>query len=82
MTLEERRQFPGLKPSRADVVVAGALVLEELVRLGGYRGLLVAEHGVRHGMLLRETSSESVHEFGKRAVRVTAVSSITWMASD
>jgi exopolyphosphatase/guanosine-5'-triphosphate,3'-diphosphate pyrophosphatase len=55
LTLEERRQFPGLKPSRADVVVAGALVLEELVRLGGYRGLLVAEHGVRHGMLLRET---------------------------
>ncbi|MGH7333189.1 MAG: Ppx/GppA phosphatase family protein [Candidatus Rokuibacteriota bacterium] len=55
LALDERRQFPGLKPSRADVVVAGALVLEELIRLGGYRGLLVAQHGVRHGMLLRET---------------------------
>lgn len=53
--LAERRQLPGLKPSRADVVVAGALVLEELIRLGGYRGLLVAAHGVRHGLLLRET---------------------------
>ncbi len=55
LPLAERRQFPGLKPTRADVVVAGTLVLEELIRLGGYRGLLVAAHGVRHGMLLRET---------------------------
>jgi exopolyphosphatase/guanosine-5'-triphosphate,3'-diphosphate pyrophosphatase len=55
LALEERRQSPGLKPTRADVIVAGALVLEELIRLGGYRGLLVAEHGVRHGVLLRET---------------------------
>jgi exopolyphosphatase/guanosine-5'-triphosphate,3'-diphosphate pyrophosphatase len=55
LALEERQQFPGLKPTRADVIVAGALVLEELIRLGGYRGLLVAEHGVRHGVLLRET---------------------------
>lgn len=55
LTLEERQRFPGLKPSRAAVVVAGACVLEELIRLGGYRGLLVAEHGVRHGMLVRET---------------------------
>ena len=55
LRLEERRQIPGLKPGRADVIVAGAVVLEELLRQGGYGALLVAEHGVRHGVLLRET---------------------------
>jgi exopolyphosphatase/guanosine-5'-triphosphate,3'-diphosphate pyrophosphatase len=53
--LAERRQLPGLKPDRADVIVAGAVVFDEIVRRGGYTGLLVAEHGVRHGVLLRET---------------------------
>jgi exopolyphosphatase/guanosine-5'-triphosphate,3'-diphosphate pyrophosphatase len=51
----ERRQLAGLKAGRADAIVAGAVVLDELVRLGGYAGLVVAEHGVRHGVLLRET---------------------------
>jgi exopolyphosphatase/pppGpp-phosphohydrolase len=51
----ERRRLPGLKAGRADAIVAGAVVFDELVRAGGYAGLLVAEHGVRHGVLLRET---------------------------
>jgi exopolyphosphatase/guanosine-5'-triphosphate,3'-diphosphate pyrophosphatase len=55
LTLSDRRQLPGLKPSRADVIVAGAVVLEELLGQGDYPSLLVAEHGVRHGVLLRET---------------------------
>ena len=55
LPLADRGHFPGLKPSRADVIVAGAVVLEELLDLGDYPGLLVAEHGVRHGVLLRET---------------------------
>jgi exopolyphosphatase/guanosine-5'-triphosphate,3'-diphosphate pyrophosphatase len=62
LSLDQRRQFPGLKPTRADVIVAGAVVLEELLRLGGYSGLLVAEHGVRHGVLLRETFERVPHE--------------------
>ena len=53
--LAERRQLPGLKPERADVIVAGAVVFDEILRRRGYASLLVAEHGVRHGVLLRET---------------------------
>jgi exopolyphosphatase / guanosine-5'-triphosphate,3'-diphosphate pyrophosphatase len=55
LTLADRQQLPGLKSSRADVIVAGVVVLEELLDLGNYGSLLVAEHGVRHGVLLRET---------------------------
>ena len=36
------------------MIVAGAVVFDELLRRG-YAGLLVAAHGVRHGVLLRET---------------------------
>src|SRR5262245_26045297 len=53
--LTERRQIDGLKPERADVIVAGAVVFDEILRRGGYASLLVAGHGVRHGVLLRET---------------------------
>jgi exopolyphosphatase/guanosine-5'-triphosphate,3'-diphosphate pyrophosphatase len=53
--LTERRRLAGLKPERADVIVAGAVVFDELLRGRGYTGLLVAEHGVRHGVLLRAT---------------------------
>lgn len=53
--LAERRLLPGLKADRADVIVAGAVVFDEILRRRGYTGLLVAGHGVRHGVLLRET---------------------------
>ena len=35
--------------------MAGALVLEELMVLGGFTTLTVCERGVRHGLLIRET---------------------------
>jgi exopolyphosphatase/pppGpp-phosphohydrolase len=45
----------GLRAERADVIVAGAVVIEELMRLGGYEVLTICDEGVRHGLLLRET---------------------------
>ena len=50
-----RERVAGLKAERADIIVAGAIVLEELMRLGNHRDLVVCEHGVRDGLLLRET---------------------------
>jgi exopolyphosphatase/guanosine-5'-triphosphate,3'-diphosphate pyrophosphatase len=41
VSLARRRRVPGLKPRRADIIVAGAVVLEELMRSGGYRTLTV-----------------------------------------
>lgn len=55
LPLNDRRRIPGLKAERADVIVAGAVVFEEVMRLSGYLGLIVCEHGVRDGLLLRET---------------------------
>jgi exopolyphosphatase / guanosine-5'-triphosphate,3'-diphosphate pyrophosphatase len=54
-----RRRLPGLRADRADVIVAGVVVVEELLILGGFGSLCVCRHGVRHGVLLEET-------FGRR----------------
>lgn len=50
----ERRRIPGLKPERTDIILAGAVVLEEVMALGSYGVLTVCEDGVRHGLLLHE----------------------------
>jgi exopolyphosphatase/guanosine-5'-triphosphate,3'-diphosphate pyrophosphatase len=50
-----RRRLPGLKAERADVILAGAIVIEELMTFGGYLTVTVSTHGVRDGLLLRET---------------------------
>jgi len=55
LPLRRRRRLHGLKATRADIVVAGAVVLQELMAIAGFRALTVCERGVRHGLLLRET---------------------------
>lgn len=50
-----RRRIRGLKAERADIILAGAIVIEELMVFGGYMTLLVCARGVRDGVLLRET---------------------------
>ena len=50
-----RRKIRGLKAERADIILAGAIVIEELMIFGGYLTLLVCTRGVRDGILLHET---------------------------
>lgn len=52
LTLARRSQVPGLAPQRAPVIVAGALVLDELLSATGAGTLVVSDRGVRHGVLL------------------------------
>src|SRR5215831_27371 len=55
LSARQRRRVRGLKAERADVILAGALVIEELMTLGGYETLTVSSEGVRHGLLIQET---------------------------
>jgi exopolyphosphatase/guanosine-5'-triphosphate,3'-diphosphate pyrophosphatase len=48
------RRLPGLKAERADIILAGTVVVEELMASGGYETLTVCKGGVRQGFLLRE----------------------------
>jgi len=47
----ERAALPGMEPKRADVIVAGAVVVLEAMRLGGFATLTVSDRGVRWGLL-------------------------------
>jgi exopolyphosphatase/guanosine-5'-triphosphate,3'-diphosphate pyrophosphatase len=54
LPLAERRRVPGIRAERADTAVAGAIVIEEAMALGGYGSLTVCTRGVRDGVLLQE----------------------------
>ena len=59
LTLEERRLLPGLEPERADVIVAGAAILETLMEAVGVDELLVPEaHLLRDGLLVDYVEAE------------------------
>jgi exopolyphosphatase/guanosine-5'-triphosphate,3'-diphosphate pyrophosphatase len=51
----KRKKIRGLKSERADIILAGAMVIEETMVFGGYLTLVVCTRGVRDGILLRET---------------------------
>jgi exopolyphosphatase / guanosine-5'-triphosphate,3'-diphosphate pyrophosphatase len=48
----ERSTVPGIKPARADIVLAGALVIQQVMRQGGFDALEVTAAGLREGILL------------------------------
>lgn len=51
--LKGRRTVPGLNQDRADIIVAGMVVIDELMRFFGANRLLVNERGIREGLLIR-----------------------------
>ncbi len=51
LPLAERKLLPGLQPKRADVIVAGALIVRDLLRRGGASRMVVSDRGVRFGLL-------------------------------
>lgn len=60
MSLRRRRAVDGLKRERADIIVTGAVMVEELMELGGYERLAVCGQGVRYGVLVEETFGRGV----------------------
>ena len=50
LPLTERKTLPGLEPRRADVIVAGALLVERLVTWSKKTGIIVSDRGVRWGL--------------------------------
>lgn len=52
MTVEERRRVAGMDPERADVIVAGAVILESILGLSGLDSTVVSEHDILYGLVL------------------------------
>lgn len=51
MSLAERRQLPGLPPPRADVMLAGVVIFEAIMRVLGFGELKVSTRGLRFAAL-------------------------------
>lgn len=50
MDSRARRALPGMEHGREDVIVAGAIIVEELLHLVGAGSLVVSDHGLLEGM--------------------------------
>jgi exopolyphosphatase/guanosine-5'-triphosphate,3'-diphosphate pyrophosphatase len=46
----ERADVPGVKPARADLILAGAVVVREALRAGGFEAIETTEAGLREGV--------------------------------
>jgi exopolyphosphatase/guanosine-5'-triphosphate,3'-diphosphate pyrophosphatase len=51
LPLSDRREYPGINPRRADVIVAGLSVQLGVMRVLGCRNLLLSLRGLRYGLL-------------------------------
>jgi exopolyphosphatase/guanosine-5'-triphosphate,3'-diphosphate pyrophosphatase len=72
----ERGSVPGIKPGRADIILAAALVLQTVLELTGLEGIEVTEAGLREGLFLARTLLSSQPEPLFENVREAAVRSL------
>lgn len=50
-TLKERRDMPGLERGREDIILAGAIVTQEIMERFGFSTILVSDWGLREGIV-------------------------------
>jgi exopolyphosphatase/guanosine-5'-triphosphate,3'-diphosphate pyrophosphatase len=55
----ERRTIPGLHPDRAPTIVAGAVMLLEVMRLFGLQTVQVSEHDILRGAALQRAGGST-----------------------
>jgi len=51
----ERHTVPGIKPGRADIILAAAVTLQTVLKVGGFSGIETTEAGLREGIFLART---------------------------
>jgi exopolyphosphatase / guanosine-5'-triphosphate,3'-diphosphate pyrophosphatase len=54
----ERSSIPGIKPARADLILAGAVVVQGVLRSGGFDRLETTEAGLREGVFFERLLAE------------------------
>ncbi|MFM9127064.1 MAG: HD domain-containing protein, partial [Solirubrobacterales bacterium] len=58
MPVPERREVPGIKPARGDIILAGAIVVEQVLEASGFKKVRATEAGLREGIFLERLLSE------------------------
>jgi exopolyphosphatase/guanosine-5'-triphosphate,3'-diphosphate pyrophosphatase len=57
-TAQQRASMPGMPAERVDIIVAGALVLAEVLKLFGASAVLINARGIREGIVLDTLASD------------------------
>ncbi len=52
LSLKQRCRLPGLPADRADIILAGAIIVSGLMDRLGFMEMVVSDRGVRHGLML------------------------------
>ncbi len=71
---EERRRIPGMDERRADIIVAGAIILDQTMRQLGIESIVVSDYALREGVLLdalerqRGGAMHHLHDLRRRSV--------------
>ncbi len=55
----EREKFPGLNPKRADIIIAGNIIIQEMMHHFEFDSLLVSDRGVRYGLMYEYIHGEN-----------------------
>jgi exopolyphosphatase/guanosine-5'-triphosphate,3'-diphosphate pyrophosphatase len=77
-TSDDRRGTPGLDPARADIIVAGTLVLESVADIFGIKVFVYSEAALREGVLLDTIARlqggalHHLRDVSRRSIRVLA----------
>jgi exopolyphosphatase/guanosine-5'-triphosphate,3'-diphosphate pyrophosphatase len=50
--LQDRRKVPGINSDRADIIIAGAVIIDTLMQEAGIRDLEVTQRGLQDGLLM------------------------------
>jgi exopolyphosphatase/guanosine-5'-triphosphate,3'-diphosphate pyrophosphatase len=70
LTLEERREVPGINPDRADIIIPGAAILESFMEHLGLEEIRISPRGLQDGLfadyLSRLTHLGDLHRMGTR----------------
>lgn len=74
LPLEERRKVPGINPERADIIIAGAVILETFMKELSLDSLVTTSRGLQDGLLVDYLSRmEDFPLFGTLSPRQTSV---------
>jgi exopolyphosphatase / guanosine-5'-triphosphate,3'-diphosphate pyrophosphatase len=73
LPLRERRNVPGMNPKRADIIIAGAAILETILSETGIHELRISTRELRDGLLIDYLDREYGHETDQVSIRMSSV---------
>jgi exopolyphosphatase/guanosine-5'-triphosphate,3'-diphosphate pyrophosphatase len=73
LDLAARRAVPGINPARADIIVAGAAIIETLMEEFGLERIQVSDRGLREGLIIDELMQRFPERYDALSVRERSV---------